>query len=114
MERDKSIGPFGVTGVPLEMDHTRAKRMHSNDDSMVFNSEGCQKPASGHKYFTMLIGYPAMKRALKRRGWIEIKCGKRVKDYAGYTSSPGGKSNQSKQVLNYEWESKLDLKFVLS
>ena len=62
----------------------------------------------------MLIGYPAMKRALKRRGWIEIKCGKRVKDYAGYTSSPGGKSNQSKQVLNYEWESKLDLKFVLS
>ena len=62
----------------------------------------------------MLIGYPAMKRALKRKGWIEIGGGKKSKDYAGYTSSPNGKSSSNKQVLSREWESCLDLKFALS
>ena len=114
MEWEQSTGPFGVMGIPLDVDRKREKRVHSNDDTMAYHSETGPKPAHGQKYFTMLIGYPAMKRALKRRGWIEIKCGKRAKDYAGYTSSPGGKSNQTKQVLNYEWESKLDLKFALS
>ena len=62
----------------------------------------------------MLIGYPAMKRALKRKGWIEIGGGKRSKEIAGYTSSPNGKSNSNKQVLTREWETCLDLKFALS
>ena len=34
-----------------------------------------------------------MRRALKRKGWIEIGGGKKCKEIAGYTSSPNGKSN---------------------
>ena len=73
------------------------------------------KPVQGQKYFTMLIGYPAMKRALKKKGWVEIGGGKKCKDIAGYTSSPNGKvASSSKHVLSREWETCLDLKFALS
>ena len=98
----------------FEGDYARNKRNYSNDESVHGSHHEMEQPMKGQKYFTMLIGYPAMKRALKRKGWIEVGGGKKSKDYAGYTSSPNGRSSSNKHVLSREWESRLDLKFVLS
>ena len=35
-------------------------------------------PLKGKKYFSVVIGYPAMRRALRARGWIEVKCYKKL------------------------------------
>ena len=35
-------------------------------------------PVKGKKYFSVTIGYPAMRRALRARGWIEVKCYRRI------------------------------------
>ena len=35
-------------------------------------------PEKGKKYFSVVIGYPAMRRALRARGWIEVKCYKKL------------------------------------
>ena len=35
-------------------------------------------PQKGQKYFSVVIGYPAMRRALRARGWIEVKCYKKL------------------------------------
>ena len=43
-------------------------------------------PEKGKKYFSVTIGYPAMRRALRARGWIEVKCYKRLQQIAGYSS----------------------------
>ena len=65
----------------------------------------------------MIIGYPAMRRALRARGWIEVKCYKKLHNIAGYTSSPGCKGNFTpgfESTINRQFENNLDLKFVLS
>jgi len=54
-------------------------------------------PEKGKKYFSVQIGYPAMRRALRARGWIEVKCYKHLKQIAGYTSSPS-----TKGMIGYE------------
>ena len=46
-------------------------------------------PQKGKKYFSVVIGYPAMRKALRSRGWIEVRCYKKLTQIAGYTSSPG-------------------------
>ena len=43
------------------------------------------------KYFSCTIGYPAVRRALRARGWIEVSSYKKITNIAGYTSSPGTK-----------------------
>ena len=35
-------------------------------------------PKAGQKYFSVTIGYPAMRAALRARGFIEVKCYKRI------------------------------------
>lgn len=35
-------------------------------------------PEEGKKYFTVTIGYPAMRQALRDRGWVEVKALKRI------------------------------------
>ena len=40
-------------------------------------------PQKGKKYFSITIGYPAMRRALRARGWIEVKCYKKLYNIAG-------------------------------
>lgn len=35
-------------------------------------------PEKGKKYFNVAIGYPAMRAALRARGWIEVKCYKKL------------------------------------
>ena len=46
-------------------------------------------PQQDQKYFSVTIGYPAMRAALRARGYIEVKSFKRIQQIAGYTSSPG-------------------------
>ena len=53
-----------------------------------------------------------MRRALRARGWIEVKCYKKLSQIAGYTSSPGNVGLES--TMNRQFDNKVDLKFVLS
>ena len=73
-------------------------------------------PEKGKKYFSVTIGYPAMRRALRAAGWIEVKCYKRIQNIAGYTSSPGTKGGNIglESSVNRQFDNNLDLKFVLS
>jgi len=53
---------------------------------------------------------------LRARGWIEVKCYKRLAQIAGYTSSPG-KSIMNiglESSVNRQFDGNIDLKFVLS
>lgn len=74
-------------------------------------------PQKGCKYFSVTIGYPAMRRALRDRGWIEVKCYKKLHNIAGYTSSPGTKTLAAtglESTINRQFDGNIDLKFVLS
>lgn len=73
------------------------------------------QPQKGKKYFSVTIGYPAMRRALRARGWVEVKCYKKLYNIAGYTSSPCKLANVGlESTMNRNFDQNIDLKFVLS
>ena len=52
-------------------------------------------PEEGKKYFCVTIGYPAMRTALRERGWLEVKSQSRVQNIAGYICSPTKKNGKA-------------------
>ena len=76
-------------------------------------------PQKGKKYFSITIGYPAMRRALRARGWIEVKCYKKLHSLAGMigSGSPDMKIQLNMGLassMNRQFDGNIDLKFVLS
>ena len=56
-----------------------------------------------------------MRRALRARGWVEVKCYKKLSNIAGYMSSPVKGANLGlESTMNRQFDNNIDLKFVLS
>ena len=56
-----------------------------------------------------------MRRALRARGWVEVKCYKKLYNIAGYTSSPCKLANVGlESTMKRNFDENIDLKFVLS
>ena len=72
-------------------------------------------PQQGKKYFSVMIAYPAVRAALRARGWIEVGSYKKPNQIAGYSSSPGKhRSSGNDGPVSRQCDQNLDLKFCLS